>query len=63
MVDLAIQAQVRQVTLFHHDPMQTDNDVEIKVEACRKRARNHGATGLTLFAAREGMELKLYGPE
>jgi phosphoribosyl 1,2-cyclic phosphodiesterase len=60
VVDLAIQAEARQVALFHHDPMQSDDDVERKVKACRKRARGHGVD-LTLFAAREGVELKLYG--
>ena len=58
-VDLAIAAKVKQLAITHHDPMQTDVDVEAKIAACRERAASQGATQLVIFAAREGVELKL----
>jgi len=57
-VDLAVQAGVKQLAVYHHDPMQSDGDVEAKIAACRHRAhRMHSQT--FVFAAREGLELKL----
>lgn len=58
VVDLAIAAGVKQLAITHHDPMQTDADVEQKIAACRARAR-HRAPEMVIFAAREGVELKL----
>ena len=56
--DLAIQADVKRLALFHHDPMQSDAQVDAKVEACRARADDlQGDT--QVFAAREGVELKV----
>jgi phosphoribosyl 1,2-cyclic phosphodiesterase len=55
-VDLAIQAEVSTLALFHHDPMQSDRMVDLKVEACRKRA-GRIKPNLTVFGAREGIEL------
>jgi phosphoribosyl 1,2-cyclic phosphodiesterase len=55
-VDLAAQAEVATLALFHHDPMQSDRLVDLKVEACRRRA-GHMAPKLTVFGAREGIEL------
>jgi phosphoribosyl 1,2-cyclic phosphodiesterase len=57
VVDLAIQAGVRQCAIFHHDPMQTDELVDEKIDACRKRAE-HAAPDLVVFGAREGLTLK-----
>lgn len=57
-VDLAVQAGVRQAAIFHHDPMQSDLDVEAKLDACRRRAAELGST-VQVFAAREGVELRL----
>lgn len=57
-VDLAIAAGVKQLAITHHDPMQTDTDVERKIYACRARAVLR-ASDLVVFAAREGVELKL----
>lgn len=57
-VDLAVQAEVRQAAIFHHDPMQSDHDVEQKLEACRRRAAELGST-VRVSAAREGVELRL----
>ncbi len=57
-VDLAIQGRVRQLALFHHDPMQSDRDVDRKVNECRDRAAILRPE-LVIFGAREGMELKI----
>jgi len=58
VVDLAVQAGVKQCAIFHHDPMQTDDDVDRKLERAEERARRHGSH-LVIFGAREGMELKV----
>lgn len=57
-VDLGVQAQVRQIALTHHDPMHSDAIIDQMVEEGTHRARRHGSDAL-VFAAREGMELKL----
>ena len=57
VTDLAIRAGVKTLALFHHDPECTDREVDEKVIACRLRAQRHGST-LTIFGAREGLELK-----
>lgn len=55
--DLAIQAEVKNLALFHHDPDDRDADVEAKVKLCIARAARLGAD-LPIFAAREGVALK-----
>jgi phosphoribosyl 1,2-cyclic phosphodiesterase len=55
-VDLAVQAEVSTLALFHHDPMQSDRLVDLKVDECRRRAKRL-APKLTVFGAREGIEL------
>jgi phosphoribosyl 1,2-cyclic phosphodiesterase len=58
VVDLAVQARVKQLAITHHDPMQTDRHVEAKIADCRERARRFDEK-LVVFGAREGLELKL----
>ena len=58
-VDLAIRAGVQQLALYHHDPLQVDEEVEAKVKLCAARAKQLGSS-VQVFAAREGVELK-YG--
>jgi phosphoribosyl 1,2-cyclic phosphodiesterase len=58
VVDLAVQARVKQCAIFHHDPMHADETVDAKIESCRERARAHGSD-VVVFGAREGVELKL----
>jgi phosphoribosyl 1,2-cyclic phosphodiesterase len=58
VVDLAVQADVRQCALFHHDPMQVDEAVDAKVSVGRERAAR-ATRAPVLFGAREGLELKL----
>lgn len=60
VVDLALAAGVRQLALFHHDPMQSDSDMDQKVAACARRAKDRGGReAIQIFGAREGVELKL----
>lgn len=61
VVDLAIQAGVRLLALTHHDPMQSDRDVDAKVFTASERARAIGAE-LEVFGAREGVTLRLDSP-
>ena len=58
VVDMAIQANVKRLALFHHDPMETDDDVLRKLDICRARALHHRCE-LDIFAARELIELKI----
>jgi phosphoribosyl 1,2-cyclic phosphodiesterase len=58
VVDLATQARVKQCAIFHHDPLHTDSEVDAIIRRGKDRARMRGAN-LTLFGAREGLELKL----
>jgi len=58
IVDIAIQANVKRLALFHHDPMETDDDVLRKLDICRERAKHH-RVDLDIFAARELVELKI----
>jgi phosphoribosyl 1,2-cyclic phosphodiesterase len=55
--DLAIQAEVKNLALFHHDPEDTDRGIDQKVLACKRRASRLGAN-LVICAAREGVEMK-----
>jgi len=58
VVDLAVQAGVKRLALFHHDPDATDADLESRVRMCQQRALIQGANQLVVFAAREGVALK-----
>ena len=57
-VDLAIQAHVKQLAIFHHDPMHADESIDETIEACRARVARAGSN-LVVFGAREGLELKI----
>jgi phosphoribosyl 1,2-cyclic phosphodiesterase len=57
-VDLAIEAGVRRLGLFHHDPDRADEDLDRQVENCRRRIREAGAA-LECFACAEGMKIAL----
>jgi phosphoribosyl 1,2-cyclic phosphodiesterase len=58
LVDLAVQAGVRQLAVFHHDPMHGDDAIDATIAACQARARAHGSD-LVVFGAREGLEIKI----
>jgi len=59
-VDLAHQARVKQMAVFHHDPLQSDGDVDNKIALCLERAERLDPE-LIVFGAREGVELRIDG--
>jgi phosphoribosyl 1,2-cyclic phosphodiesterase/CheY-like chemotaxis protein len=58
LVDMACDAGVRRLALFHHDPMRSDEQLDRLVEAARERAAQQGSS-LEIFAAAEGQVLEL----
>jgi phosphoribosyl 1,2-cyclic phosphodiesterase len=58
VVDLACDAQVRQLALSHHDPMHSDRETDVKVSLGVERAQSHKSM-VEVFGAREGVVLKL----
>lgn len=60
VVDLAHQAGVRRVALFHHDPARTDEGIDELVALARAHAVVSGYGG-DIFAAAEGMRIDLHG--
>jgi phosphoribosyl 1,2-cyclic phosphodiesterase len=57
LIDASYEAGVKNLAITHHDPMQSDTDVDLKIEACRERASEIGYKGV-IFPAREGVTLK-----
>lgn len=57
-VDLALDAKVKRLLLFHHDPNHDDEAVEDMVAVARERVRDAGGT-TEVDAAREGAEFLL----
>jgi phosphoribosyl 1,2-cyclic phosphodiesterase len=57
-VELALEAKVRQLVLFHHHPERTDDEVDQCVASCRELVRARGAQ-LDVIAAAEGMTLSV----
>jgi phosphoribosyl 1,2-cyclic phosphodiesterase len=57
-VDLAVQAGVKQLAVYHHDPMHTDELIDDAIETCRQRMTSFGAN-VVVLGAREGLELKI----
>jgi phosphoribosyl 1,2-cyclic phosphodiesterase len=54
-VDLAVDAKVRKLLLFHHDPEHDDAMIDQMVEQAREMARRRGSK-IEIEAAREGAE-------
>jgi len=55
-VELALQAGVGTLVLFHHEPRRTDDEVDRRAEECRAMVRERGGT-LEVVAAAEGLTL------
>ncbi len=55
-VELAIEASVDRLVLFHHHPERTDDEVDECVATCRELVQKRGAR-LDVIAAAEGMTL------
>ena len=58
VTDIAVEAGVRRVALFHHEPTHTDEDIDRMVEVSCRRARAAGSQ-VEVFAAAEGKEIGL----
>ena len=56
-VDLALEAGVETLVLFHHKPERSDDDVDRHTDACRALAHRRGGT-LEIIAAAEGLSLQ-----
>ena len=57
-VELAVEAEVKQLVMFHHRPEHDDDTVDNMLEQARKAAKTLGS-GIDVIAAREGLELTL----
>ena len=57
LVDVCLEAGVKNLAVTHHDPMHSDDVVDQKIQACRERVSRFQG-GLTVFGAREGITLK-----
>jgi hypothetical protein len=57
-MDLAIEAGVKCLGFFHHDPDRTDDDLGRQVEFCQERIQQKGRAP-ECFATAEGMEIDL----
>jgi hypothetical protein len=58
--ELGIEAGVKRLGLFHHDPDHTDDDVDALVALCRNRMAQ-ADSGVECFGVREGMEISVGG--
>jgi phosphoribosyl 1,2-cyclic phosphodiesterase len=58
VTDIAVEAGVRRLALFHHEPTHDDDEIDRMVEYSRNRAREVGSE-VDLFAAAEGHEIDL----
>jgi phosphoribosyl 1,2-cyclic phosphodiesterase len=57
-LDLAIEANVKKLGLFHHDPDRTDAEIDKIVEELQKKAATRSSR-LEVFAVYEGMQIEL----
>jgi phosphoribosyl 1,2-cyclic phosphodiesterase len=60
VVDLALAAHVKRLALFHHDPDNSDAQVQQMAELAQARAKQRGSD-IEIFAAQEGAEITLQG--
>jgi phosphoribosyl 1,2-cyclic phosphodiesterase len=57
-LELALQAEVKQLILFHHDPLRYDRQLDELQDKCRALAAQRNKN-LTVHAAWEGLEINL----
>lgn len=57
-VDLAIDAGVKKLGIFHHDPDRSDDELDRQLEWCTKRIHAAGSS-LDCFIVNEGMVINL----
>ena len=58
LTDAAIEAGVKRLAIFHHDPMHDDETLDEKIDRCRQRALRFNS-GLLVMGAKEKMKVKL----
>ena len=58
VVDIAVEAAVRRLALFHHEPTHADEDIDRMLEQCRARARD-ARSEVDVFGAVEGESITL----
>jgi len=58
VIDIAVEARVRRVALFHHEPTHADVDIDLMLEAGRARVRDAGSQ-VEVLAAAEGESIDL----
>lgn len=58
VTDLAVRAGVKQLVLYHHEPLHTDSWIRSQTDRARRRARAQGSD-LQILAAAEGLEIHL----
>ena len=57
-VELALEAGVEKLVLFHHKPERSDDEVDQRLEVCRSLVKSRGGR-LEVVAAAEGMSLTI----
>lgn len=57
-VDLAMEAEVKALGLFHHDPDRTDDEIDCQVDWCREYILKSGSS-LDCFACYYGKDMKV----
>jgi phosphoribosyl 1,2-cyclic phosphodiesterase len=55
-VELALEAGVKALVLFHHEPRRTDDELDQRIDECRALVRSHGGA-LQVMGAAEGLTL------
>jgi phosphoribosyl 1,2-cyclic phosphodiesterase len=58
VVDLAVRAEVKALHISHHDPDQSDDDIDKKLETCRALIRERGSS-VACEAPKEGEDVSL----
>ena len=56
-IDSALAANVKNVVLFHHDPLRSDKELILLEKNCQKLVKNQ--RDLNIVVAKEGMEIEL----
>ncbi len=57
-IDLAIEAGVKNLGIFHHDPDRTDTEIDNKMNLCKDYIIKQGSS-LKCFACVDGMQIQL----
>jgi phosphoribosyl 1,2-cyclic phosphodiesterase len=58
VTDVAVEAGVSRLAMFHHEPTHSDDDLDRMVDKARARARECGSS-LEIFAAAERQQIEL----